>query len=185
MFIKDGKNYKTYYTGLSADRIKRDNFLTLILSLGALILSVALMFIPQPVKDQLNEKYTWFLSVNLIFMLVPFFISLYCFIRHFKGYKIREEITSVELPRGLIGDNKTFSGLEIQVFVGGLLVIGEIALNVIGYDVISVLCALLACGYFACALVVRIVTCNAFKNLSETQPIVEEDEEIEDFYQEI
>ena len=182
MFVKNGKNLKTLYTGLSEAEIKRGNLVTLICSIVCLVGIIAVMFIPQEAAEYMFNKYSWFGSVNVLMMIIPLIISVYCFVCHFKAYKIRASLTSNELPRGLVGANKTFSGLELQMVLSCVLALYEIALMVMHPSVLTGICLIIALGVAAAGIIVRFTTKKAFSSLSEAKPVEEISEEVEEFY---
>ena len=182
MFVKNGKNLKKMYTGLSDEQIRRGNLITLICSAICVLGIVAVALIPQEAVEYMFNAYSWFGSVNVFVMIIPLIVAAYCFVCHFKAYKIRESITNAELPRGLVGENKTFSGLEIQMILCCALALYEIALIVVHPSVLTAVCVIIALGVAAAAITVRITTKRAFSSLSEVKPVDEVSEEVQEFY---
>lgn len=182
MFVKNGKNLKKLYTGLSEEQIKKGNFITLICSIVCVLGIIVVALIPQEAAEYMFNKFSWFGSVNVFMMIIPLIISAYCLVCHFKVYKIRDSLTSNELPRGLVGANKTFSGLEIQMILCCALALYEIALVVMHPSILTAVCVIVAIGVAVAAVVVRFTTKKAFSSLSERKPVEEVNEEVEEFY---
>ncbi len=162
---------KKFYTGLDQAEIAKRNKLTLICSIIAAVVAIAVPCMPmQKGFTVLHDKYGFVVySVCIILWVANAITAAYCLVSHFTLYKIRSEIYENQKP-ALKGDWHTFGGIEIQLVLSGAVLLVELFMLVRWFDWQTLLASCVAACGFAAAFVVRKTTYDSFKNLSETPP---------------
>lgn len=182
---------KKLYTGLSDDEIRKKSITTLCCSLITVIAALSMLFIKQKGLSVLHGEYVWVDSVMSVAAAVTIIIAVFCLVGHFTLYRLKKEIYETQRS-SLKGEWHTFAGLEFQFLIFAAFALFETFLLVRWFDVATLIATLIIVGAAVAAWVIRSITFNAFKNLSET-PIEKKadeseseqlvaDEEVEDFY---
>lgn len=162
---------KKLYTGIDRAEIAKRNKLTLIFSIIAVVIAIAVPCMPmRKGLTILHDKYGFVVySVCVILWVANAITAVYCLVSHFTLYKIRSEIYEHQKP-ALKGDWHTFGGIEIQLVLSGVVLLVELFMLVRWFDWQTLLASCVAALGFAAAFVVRKTTYDSFKNLSETPP---------------